>query len=49
MSYSDVCDHLEEIYQLRLSPTTITKITDRVIPEIEQWQARPLKRMYPIV
>jgi transposase-like protein len=36
MSYSDICDHLEEMYQLRLSPAMITKITDKVIPEIEQ-------------
>jgi transposase-like protein len=31
------------MYQLRLSPATITKITDKVIPEIEQWQARQLE------
>jgi transposase-like protein len=45
MSYFDICNHLEEMYQLRLSPATITKITDRVIPEIEQWQAMSLERV----
>jgi transposase-like protein len=49
ISYSDICDHLEEMHQLRLSPATIMKITDKVIQEIEQWQARPLERVYPIV
>ncbi len=49
MSYADICDHLEEIYQLRLSPASITAITDKILPEIEQWQNRSLEELYPIV
>ncbi|MDD3162256.1 MAG: transposase, partial [Bacteroidales bacterium] len=40
MSYSDICDHLSEMYQLNISPATITAITDKIIPEVEQWQTR---------
>lgn len=49
MSYTDICDHLSQMYQLTLSPATITSITDKILPEIEQWQTRPLESVYPIL
>jgi len=49
MSYTDICDHLSHMYQLTLSPATITSITDKILPEIEQWQTRPLESVYPIL
>lgn len=49
MSYTDICDHLSQMYQLSLSPATITTITDKILPEIEQWQSRPLESVYPIL
>jgi len=49
MSYTDICDHLSHMYQLTLSPATITSITDKILPEIEQWQTRPLESIYPIL
>jgi transposase-like protein len=49
MSYTDICDHLSEMYQLTISPGTITSITDKILPEIEQWQTRSLESVYPIV
>ena len=49
MSYTDICDHLSQMYQLTLSPATITSITDKILPEIEQWQTRPLESVYAIL
>lgn len=49
MSYTDICDHLSEMYQLNISPSSITAITDKIIPEIEEWQTRSLESVYPIV
>jgi putative transposase len=49
MSYNDICDHLSEMYQLTLSPASITTITDKILPEIEQWQTRSLESVYPIL
>lgn len=49
MSYTDICDHLSEMYQLSISPSTITSITDKIVPEIEEWQTRSLESIYPIV
>ena len=49
MSYSDICSHMEELYGLRVSPATLSTITDRVIEEVKQWQSRPLESVYPFV
>ena len=49
MSYSDIRSHIEEMYGVDVSDGTITSITDRIIPEIREWQNRPLERLYPIV
>lgn len=49
MSYTDICDHLSEMYQLNISPSSITAITDKIIPEVEEWQTRSLESVYPIV
>lgn len=49
MSYTDICDHLSEMYQLNISPSSITAITDKIVPEIEEWQTRSLESIYPIV
>jgi len=49
MSYSDIRKFLEEIYGLSLSPAQMTEITDNVLPELEQWQSRPLETMYSII
>ncbi|MDD3080350.1 MAG: transposase [Paludibacter sp.] len=34
---------------MNVSPSSITAITDKIIPEIEQWQTRSLESIYPIV
>ena len=49
MSYTDICDHLSEMYQLNISPSSITAITDKIVPEIEEWKTRSLESIYPIV
>ena len=40
---------IEEKYGVQLSATMISNITDAVLEEIEEWQKRPLKEVYPIV
>jgi len=49
MSYSDIGRHMEEMYGLELSPAMLSSITDKVIPVIKEWQARPLDAVYPFV
>ena len=49
MSYSDIQAHLSEIYDLEVSSGKLSQITDKIIPELEAWRARPLEALYPIV
>ncbi len=47
--YENVCNELEELYGIDVSPTMISKITDKVMDSAAQWQNRILDDVYPIV
>lgn len=49
MSYQDISGHMEELYGLELSPAAISMVTDKILPVIREWQARPLDEVYPFV
>ena len=49
MSYNDIKKYLSEIYGLSFSPAQMSEITDQIIPELEEWQSRPLDEIYAIV
>lgn len=49
MSYRDLQDHLKDMYGAEISVGTLNAITDRILPEILEWQARPLESLYPVV
>ena len=49
MSTRDIEDHLMDIYGIEVSPALISKITDKILPDIQEWQSRPLDKVYPIV
>jgi len=49
MTVREIQGHLLEIYGLEVSPQLISTITDEVLDEVTQWQARPLDELYPIV
>ena len=49
MSQRDIEDSLREIYGVEVHQTLISKITDRLLPEIQEWQNRPLESIYPII
>ena len=49
LSTREISDSIEDIYGVQLSATMISNITDAVLEEIEEWQKRPLKEVYPIV
>ncbi len=49
MSFRDISKHIEEMYDTQVSATLLSQITDRVIPEIQEWRNRPLDEVYPIV
>lgn len=49
MTTREIQGHLEEMYQVEVSPTLISNVTDAVIEEVKAWQSRPLDAVYPIV
>ncbi|HCE4695114.1 TPA: IS256 family transposase [Vibrio parahaemolyticus] len=49
MSYRDIRGHVEDMYGVDVSEATITGVTDRLIPELKEWQQRPLDTLYPFV
>ena len=49
MSLRDISKHIKEIYDTDISATTLSAITDRIIPLIKEWQSRPLESLYCIV
>jgi putative transposase len=49
MSLRDISGHIKEMYDVDISHDTLSEITDRVIPQVKEWQNRPLESVYPIV
>jgi len=49
MTTRDIEDNLREIYGAEVSASLISRITDRILPQINEWQNRPLELVYPVV
>jgi putative transposase len=49
MSTRDISSHIEELYGIPLSAESVSRMTDKIIPLIEEWQNRPLNSYYPFV
>lgn len=49
MTTRDIQAHLADAYQVDISPELISKITDAVLPELREWQSRPLDAVYPVM
>jgi len=49
MSQRDIEDTIREIYGAEVSQGLVSKITDKILPEVNEWQNRPLERIYPVV
>jgi putative transposase len=49
MTTRDIRAHLREIYGVEVSPDLISRVTDAVVDELAEWQARPLDAVYPVV
>ena len=45
----DIAKQIEELYNVSLSPAEISRITDKILPEIQEWKNRPLQRMYAYI
>jgi len=49
MRTRDIAAAFKELYDANVSPSLISKVTDRVIEQVSAWQSRPIDGLYPIV
>jgi putative transposase len=49
LTHGEICAHLAEIYGAVVSKETISRITDRVLEGMSDWQNRPLDPVYPVI
>ena len=49
MTTRQISDTLMDIYGFEASESFISDITDKILPQIEEWQTRPLDDVYPVV
>lgn len=49
MTTRQISETIEDIYGFEVSEGMVSDITDKLLPQIEEWQNRPLASVYPIV
>jgi len=45
----EISEQVEDIYGFEASAELVSKVTDKILPQIEEWQNRRLSEIYPIV
>ena len=49
MTTSDIEMHIRDIYGIEVSDTTVSRVTDKILPIAKEWQQRPLEAIYAVV
>lgn len=49
MTTRDIVDHVQSLYGIEISPSSISNITDKVMDEAKEWYSRTLDSLYPVV
>ena len=49
MTTGDIETHIQDIYGISVSDSTISRITDKILPIAKEWQQRPLESSYAVV
>lgn len=49
MTTGDIESHMKKLYDIGISDSTISRITDKILPIVKEWQERPVKEVYAIV
>lgn len=49
MTTGDIESHIQDIYGVEVSDTTVSRITDKILPIAKEWQQRPLEAVYAVV
>jgi len=49
MTTGDIESHIREIYGIEVSDSTVSRVTDKILPVVKEWQSRPLESIYAVV
>ena len=49
MSTGDIEVHIRDMYGLSVSDSTVSRVTDKILPVVKEWQVRPLESIYAVV
>ncbi len=49
MTTNDIESHMRELYDIEISDSTISRITDKILLIVKEWQERPLEEIYAVV
>lgn len=49
MSQKDIAEQIKNLYDVEISPELVSKISEKIMPEVNEWQNRPLEEVYPFV
>lgn len=49
MTLGDIESHMQDLYGIDISDSTISRITDKILPLVKEWQERPLAEVYAVV
>ncbi|MDE7113909.1 MAG: IS256 family transposase, partial [Acetatifactor sp.] len=49
MTTGDIESHMKELYDINISDSTISRVTDKILPIVKEWQERPLEEVYAVV
>lgn len=49
MSQRDIAEQIKSLYDVEISPELVSKISEKIMPEVTAWQNRPLEKVYPFI
>jgi putative transposase len=49
MSIRDISEQIKKLYDVEISPELVSKISEKIMPQLTEWQNRPLEAVYPFV
>jgi len=49
MSQRDISEQIKNLYDVDISPELISKVSEKIMPEVTMWQTRPLEKIYPFI
>lgn len=49
LSIRDISEQIKSLYDVEISPELVSKISEKIMPQLNEWQNRPLESVYPFV